>query len=108
MRQIFLISILFCGSDNVSTGFSPSLSSARRPVTETRQRPTTSTRLYGLFGRFRKKKTVEQVKPIVVGDLLPDGDVEVLKHGAEEGAVDYATESIRTLLGTGKTLLVGE
>jgi hypothetical protein len=105
MRQILLISILFCDS-HVSTAFSPFLSSARLPVTD-RQRPT-NTRLYGLLGRFRKKKTVEQVKPIGVGDLLPDGDVEVLKHGAEEGAVDYATESIRTLLGQGKTLLVGE
>jgi hypothetical protein len=103
MRQIILISILFCGSNDVATAFSPS-SSARRPVTVPRSR----TRLHGLLGRFRKKKTVEQIKPISVGDLLPDGDVEVLKHGAEEGAVDYATESIRNLLGQGKTLLVGE
>jgi hypothetical protein len=129
MRCILLISVLFgshvCTAflspagvvqlqktgqqEHPHTGISTGITGSSRTTT----RSSTTTRLYGLLGRFRQKKTVEQVKTIGKGDKLPDGDVEVLKQGgggAEEGGppVEYGTESVRDLLGRGKTLLVGE
>jgi hypothetical protein len=123
MRCIFLISILF-GSHVCNAFLSPAGVVVRRLPAKAGQQEhphntgstgssRSTTRLYGLLGRFRQKKTVEQVKTIGKGDMLPDGDLEVLKQGgggAEEGGppVEYGTESIRDLLGRGKTLLVGE
>lgn len=69
-------------------------------------RPTTE--LAGLLGRFRKKRRIEQVRTIQKGDSLPEGDIEVLKQGETEGAVDYDVVSVKELLGMGKTLLVGK
>jgi len=73
-----------------------------------RSQQRTPTSLFGLLGRFRKQRPVEQVAPIQVGATLPEIDVEKLTLDAN-GSVTSEPVSIRDLLGTSsKAVLVGE
>ena len=76
----------------------------------------TNTALYGLLGRFRNKRKVEQVKTIRVGDSLPtDVDVERLVPLVSSSSSDENKKSeiiseavsIQEILGSKKALLVG-
>lgn len=70
--------------------------------------PTVSrkgTALNGIFGRFRNKKEVEQVKEIKVGDTIPDIDVEQLITD-DEGESSTEIVSIREVL-KGPSILIG-
>jgi hypothetical protein len=46
-----------------------------------------STQAYGIFGRFRKQRKVEQVPPIEPGASLPEVDVELLKADSSSEVV---------------------
>jgi hypothetical protein len=61
----------------------------------------------GLLGRFRKKRKVDQVPEISTGDGISDIDVEQMTV-LEDGTVQNEPTSIRTILGPGKAVLVGE
>jgi hypothetical protein len=62
-----------------------------------------STEAYGIFGRFRKQRKVEQVPPIEPGATLPEVDVELLKSDSSSEVV-----SINEYLGQfSKAVLVG-
>ena len=67
-----------------------------------------STALYGILGRFRKNRKVEQVATIKVGDALPDGvDVERLLSLSENGEQLSEPVAIKEVLGENKALLIG-
>jgi hypothetical protein len=59
-----------------------------------------------LFGRFRKKRPVEQPRTIDVGNAIPDVDVEVVQFTGDSSV--SAPMSIREVLGGGSSVLVGE
>lgn len=71
------------------------------------QRSPTTTELYGLLGRFRNKRKVEQVATIQTGASLPSVDVEKLTAN-EDGTVKSEVVSIQEVLGTSKAILVGK
>jgi hypothetical protein len=74
------------------------------------QQATTNTALYGILGRFRKKRKVDQVATIRVGDKLPtDVDIERLVTGADGKTTEPMSEpvSILDVLGPNKALLIG-
>jgi hypothetical protein len=63
--------------------------------------------VYSKFlGRFRKKKKVEQVPEIQMGDSITDVDVEQMMV-EEDGTVHHEAVSIRDVLGQDKAILVG-
>jgi hypothetical protein len=67
--------------------------------------------LYGLLGRLRKKRKVDQVSTIKVGDVLPVGvDVERLIKSSEgtTGGVLSEPVSIQDVLGPNKAILIGK
>ena len=67
-----------------------------------------NTALYGLLGRFRKNRKVEQVTTIKVGDKLPVGvDVERILTTSENGEQLSEPVAIQDVLGANKALLVG-
>jgi glycerol kinase len=67
-----------------------------------------NTALYGLLGRFRKNRKVEQVATIKVGDKLPVGvDVERILTSSENGEQLSEAVAIQYVLGSKKALLVG-
>ena len=71
----------------------------------------TDTVLYGILGRFRKKRKVEQVSTIRVGDKLPtDVDIERLVTSADGKSTEALSEpvSILDVLGPNKALLIGK
>lgn len=70
----------------------------------------TKTALYGILGRFRKKRKVDQVATIRVGDKLPtDVDIERLVTTADGKTTEPLSEpvSILDVLGPNKALLIG-
>lgn len=70
--------------------------------------PTTSTTLYGLLGRFRNKRTVEQGKMIQPGSELPKVDVEQLVFSPDGGPATSEAVAILDVVGTTtKALLIG-
>jgi hypothetical protein len=74
------------------------------------QQVTTNTALYGILGRFRKKRKVDQVATIHVGDKLPtDVDIERLVTAADGMTTEPMSEpvSILEVLGPNKALLIG-
>lgn len=74
------------------------------------QRATSDSALYGLLGRFRKKRKVDQVTTIRVGDRLPaDVDVERLVTATDGTTKEPQSEpvSILDVLGPNKALLIG-
>lgn len=68
-------------------------------------RPPTA--LFGLLGRFRQQRKVEQVQRIEPGATIPVVDVEKLTVG-EDGSVTTEVVSIQDVLGNSKAILVGE
>jgi hypothetical protein len=70
-----------------------------------------NTALFGLLGRFRKNRKVEQVETIKVGDKLPVGvDVERLlttPAGSSTGEQLSEPIAIQEVLGQNKALLIG-
>ena len=68
-----------------------------------------STTLYGLLGRFRKNRKVDQVATIKVGDKLPVGvDVErILTLSDNNGEQLSEPVAIQDVLGSNKALLIG-
>jgi hypothetical protein len=67
-----------------------------------------NTAIYGLLGRFRKNRKVEQVATIKVGDKLPAGvDVERIVTTSENGEQLSEPVAIQDVLGANKALLVG-
>ena len=67
-----------------------------------------NTLLYGLLGRFRKNRKVEQVETIKVGDNLPvDIDVERILTSSENGEQLSEPVAIQEVLGANKALLIG-
>lgn len=81
------------------------------PVTTGRQQSfgrASNTALYGLLGRFRKNRKVEQVATIKVGDKLPVGvDVERILTSSDHGEQLSEAVAIQDVLGSKKALLVG-
>jgi hypothetical protein len=67
---------------------------------------TTTTELYGLLGRFRNKRTVEQVVTIQPGARLPAIDVERLVP-SKDGTFQTEATSIADVVGNTKALLIG-
>jgi hypothetical protein len=69
------------------------------------------TELYGLFGRLRKDRKIEQVATIKVGDTLPSGvEIERLlpvTDDTKDGEQLSEPISIQDALGPNKALLVG-
>jgi hypothetical protein len=87
---------------STTTAFAPLPSS--RAVLETCQ---TNTRLFGLLGRFRNKREVEQVVTIQPGSKLPSIDVEKLVLSKDGSSFTSQAASIQEVLGNSKALLVG-
>ena len=59
--------------------------------------PKSSTALYGvrdLLGRFRRKRSVEQVEMVQPGDVIPDVDVDVVLSTADAAAVGLEGQDI--------------
>ena len=75
-------------------------------VAQPRLLRSTTTELYGLLNRFRKKKQPDQVATIVPGGLLPAVDVERVVV-AEDGSLTSEVVSIQDVLGSAKAILVG-
>jgi len=63
--------------------------------------------VYGILGRFRQQKKVDQFKEIAVGETIGDVDVEQIVVGDDGDAAKAETVSIREVLGTGKVALIG-
>lgn len=106
-QVVFVVALLLLGA---ARGFSPPV--GRAPVSST-QLFGVGSRVTGLVGRFREKKTPEQPRTIVVGDSLPD-DVDVIlcqaadtKDDDGEDKEDDSVISIREAVGKGKALLIG-
>ena len=82
-----------------------------RPSFDARQQSVSrvsNTALYGLLGRFRKNRKVEQVTTIKVGDKLPVGiDVERILATTENGEQLSEPVAIQEVLGSNKALLIG-
>lgn len=64
------------------------------------------TALFGLLGRFRKQRDVDQQKIIEKGQKVPDIDVELLSRG-EDGTIEAQTKSLLEIIGDSRTVLVG-
>jgi hypothetical protein len=69
-------------------------------------RSESTTELYGLLGRFRNKRTVEQVVTIQPGSRLPAIDVERLVP-SKDGTFQTEATSIADVVGNTKSLLIG-
>ena len=82
------------------------------PSLHPQPRSSTSTALH-LLGRFRKKQKIEIPETISIGTPLPDVDVEMLtvsssdEQGGEAGKVMTLPISIKDVVGSGKSILVG-
>lgn len=96
IRYLFLLPL-------TAAAFSPHSLTPRRQTNVALQ---AATPVFGILGRFRKPRAVQQGRKIAPGTAIADVDVERLTF-MEDGTTEASPVSIREILGSGSSMLVG-